>query len=39
MKINKVFSIFLLCTGVAYAADYQGRVVDIDGIEQHNAEG
>ena len=31
MKINKVFSIFLLCTGVAYAADYQGRVVDIDG--------
>ena len=31
MKFNKVLSVFLLCTSVAYAADYQGRVVDIDG--------
>ena len=31
MKFYKVFSVFLLCTIVAYAADYQGRVVDIDG--------
>ena len=31
MKFNKVLSVFLLCTSVAYAADYQGRVVDMDG--------